>query len=139
MLDSATYSQIRLTVARLALVDKNGNLSEVKLPSSEIKINTHLVVTKEGNSSAVIDFLADKSLFTTGSGKYIFLPVLKVETRSMIETVQIFSGRVDFIGGRADFDSSFGADEKGNLQMNFKFDASAKFEIEGENIRIVPR
>lgn len=138
-LEAADYSQVRLIVNRLALMDKSGNLSEVKLPSKEIKIQSRLLVTKGGNSGVVLDFLADKSLFLTGSGKYIFLPVFKVETRSSIETIQIFSGKADFIGGKTDFDVIFGMDEKGNLKKDFKFDGAAKFEIEGDSIKLLPR
>ncbi len=122
-LDAGTYEQIRLSVGNVVVVTKDGKINDAKLPSQELKIAGIIVVVKGGNSSATFDFEADRSLRLTGEGKYIFVPVVGVETRSYVRTIQVQTrneilpnGRVDVSGGTADFSQKFGMDENGEMK-----------------------
>lgn len=145
-LDVGMYQQVRLVVDNVIVVTKDGVSHLAVLPSRELKFAGNLVVAKGENSFVNFDFLADKSLHLTGSGTYIFAPVVAVEMRSSVDTVQIIPdpatfrhGRVTAAGGRADLSITLGMDEKGTLKANYRIDPSARLEIEGNVIQVLPR
>lgn len=119
-LQLGTYDQVRLQVDKVVVTAKDGAKSEAKLPSGEIKINTNLVVTSEGTSSVNFDFLADKSLHTTGSGDYIYAPVVKTETRSNSEISIESNGVVKIDGGKVESTETVGMDVDGAIKTNFE-------------------
>lgn len=149
-LDAGMYEQIRLFVSSVVVVTKDGKNQEAKLPSQELTIAGTIVVLKGENSSATFDFEADKSLHLTGEGKYIFAPVVSVETRNTAGTIQIQTkneilpnGRVDISGGTIRFSQTLGMNENGELKKDFRIDPTAHLEIVGSGkgnvIRIVPK
>jgi|SRR3989344_4667106 len=137
-LDPGTYNQVRLLVEKVT-VTSGGQTQEAKLPSGDLKLITKLVVTKGENSSVVFDFLLDKSLHTTTDGKYIFLPVIKLQTQSVLKSIQIRSGELTIPTGTIDSDATIGMDENGNTKNGFSFNPATEFELEGEKIKVKPQ
>jgi len=138
-LNAGTYNQIRLNVSKVVVV-KSGQSFEAKLPSGELKIVGRVVVEADSTSSAVLDFLLDKSLHLSGNGTYVFAPVVKLTTQSQT-TAQVAANRVVTIGrGRVDADLSVGMNEKGETKENFEIGASAKVEVGiGGSISVVAK
>lgn len=131
-LQLGTYDQIRLQVDSIVVTAKDGAKEEAKLPSGEIKINTNLVVKAEGTSSVNFDFLADKSLHTTGSGDYIYAPVVKTETRSDSLVTVGTNGTVEISGGNVDDTETVGMDVDGTIKTNFEI-GNKKLDIGTDN------
>lgn len=130
------YDQMRLTIIKVIAVE-NGAQKEVKLPSGDLKIMGQLNVSAQKQSTAVIDFMADESLHKTGAGKFIFTPVIKVETRSNA-TVQVDSNNnMNISGGEIDTSLNLGMDLNGQIKSNFMVDSDAKLDIVGNAIQIV--
>ena len=76
-LEAGSYDQIRLAVKSVKVI--TGEISEdAKLPSQDLKMQGTLIVEAGGNSSVLLDVVADQSLHKTGSGRFIFAPVIKI-------------------------------------------------------------
>jgi len=125
-----TYNQVRLTVKKVLVKDKAGKTSEAKLPSGMLKINTKVEIRDQATSTVKLDVLADKSLHTTGNGKYIFAPVLKVESRSEAH-VDVSSGnKIVIHGGNVDANITVGMDVDGETKTDFILDSKAGIDID---------
>ncbi len=139
-LDPGTYNQLRMAVGKVMIIKKgSASPEEAKLPSGELKIPARLQITKGENSSVEIDILSEKSLHTAADGKYIFMPVVRVETRSNVTSFQVRQNTVTIIGGAAVYDASFGMDENGNAKDNYRLSPAAKLEIVDDKIKIIPQ
>ena len=108
-----------------------------KLPSGEMRINTKLVVDELGSSAVIFDFIADKSLHTTGSGEYIFAPVIDLTTFNRV-SIQKFPNKVDFIGGTSDFSAEVGMDENGDTKTNGGINETSVLQIAKNKIVVIP-
>jgi len=135
---AGSYDQIRLTVDSVTVKTKAGATSEAKLPSGELKINTALLVNANSTSSVNLDFMADKSLHLTGSGKYIFAPVVKIETRSDADVgVDYDANKVTLSGGHVDDTSTVGMDVDGSVKENFEIKSDVKLNLdENDGIKV---
>lgn len=125
---AGTYNQIRLQVQKIVVV-KNGVESEAKLPSNELKLSGIFKVGANATTSITLDVIADLSLHLTGSGKFIFAPVVKLESRSNAEVRIGPDGAVTISGGQVDVNIMIGMDLKGEEKADFKVDADSKLEV----------
>jgi hypothetical protein len=139
-----TYDSVRLGIDSILITDHAGKVTEAKLPSKELKIDSNVRVFKGKISSVLIDFLADKSMHMTGDGKIIFAPVVAVETKSEM-TVQItpvegsLNKKVDLIGGTTNFTATLGMNEAGVVKIDTIIDPLATLEIIGDTIKLTPK
>ncbi len=131
---AGTYDQVRLMVDSVSVKTKAGVTKEAKLPSSELKINTMLVVNENSTASVNFDFLADKSLHVTGNGSYIFAPVVKTETRSNATVNIDAESTVNISGGRVDNANTVGMDIDGSVKLNFQIKSNAKINLDANNV-----
>jgi len=129
-----TYDQIRLVVSSINVKTKTGTVKEAKLPSGELKINTKLLVNSDKTSNISLDFLADKSLHTTGNGSYIFAPVVKTETKSDADVSVDSNNVVVVIGGHMDDTNTVGMDVDGSVKLNFQIDDKIKLNLDNNNM-----
>lgn len=128
-----TYDQIRLMIDSISIKTKAGVFKEAKLPSGEIKINTNLVVNANTTSSVNFDFLADKSLHITGSGAYIFAPVVKTETKSNATVNVDIKNVVTVNNGHLDDTNTVGMDIDGNVKLNFQINSKQQLDLDSNN------
>jgi len=127
---AGTYNQVRLTVDSISVTTKGGATKTAKLPSGELKINTNLMVVADQTSSVSFDFLASKSLHMTGSGEYVFAPVVKTESRSNADVTVGTNSVVTIGGGKVDDENTSGMDIDGSVKINFEIKANQKLNIE---------
>ncbi len=127
-LEEKTFDQVRLNVSKVEIVDAEGT-KEAKLPSGELKIDTELNVQSGGTATAVFDFQADQSIHVTGSGRYIFAPVIKVESREAAEATVGADKKVEISGGTVKTDVEVGMDAQGNVGVGVKIPANAALNI----------
>ncbi|MFH0714678.1 MAG: DUF4382 domain-containing protein [Candidatus Diapherotrites archaeon] len=112
-LPEGSYQQIRLTISDVAVTDSNGTHS-AKLPSGVLKFAGGFSVDANSVSTAVFDFQLDESLHLTGSGQYIFSPVIQLETREGAQ-VEIEGDNVRISGGSVKDDKKVEMDENGEI------------------------
>ncbi len=131
-----TYDQVRLMISKVIVV-KSGVRVEAKLPSGELKIIGNIVVNADKTTSMVFDFMADKSLHTTGNGKLIFAPVIKIQKRTDAQVELKSNDEIDITGGKEENDENVGMDEKGEVRNNFELKGNLNIDenddIQGEN------
>ncbi|MDO8626106.1 MAG: hypothetical protein Q7K39_01445 [Candidatus Magasanikbacteria bacterium] len=75
-----------------------------------------LEMTKEGadaTNSVKLDFIADQSLHLTGNGKFIFAPVVKLESRSKADVQVGSDDSVAVSGDDVDSEATVSMDLKG--------------------------
>ncbi len=128
--NTGTYDQVRLGVKSVAVITKSNGTKIAKLPSGELKINAKVIVEANKTSSVNFDFLADKSLHTTGSGEYIFAPVVKTESKSNAAVTLGADSSVSVAGGRMDDTNTVGMDVDGSVKLNFQIDSSKKLNLD---------
>lgn len=132
-LSAGTYDQIRLTISKVE-VTASGTTQEAKLPSGMLKIVGRLVVEEGKTATAVLDFIADKSLHVTGNGKFILAPVVKLQTKSDASVEVRSDNTVKITGGKAEVEVNVGMDERGEVKDNFELDINVKVEIDADDV-----
>jgi hypothetical protein len=83
---SGELSQIRLILGENNTIHKGEYSHELTTPSAQqsgLKLNVHNTFVQGVAYEYIIDFDAAKSIVTTGSGKYILKPVLRVFTKAV--------------------------------------------------------
>lgn len=88
---SGTLSQIRLILGDNNTIMSGSMSHDLTTPSAQqsgLKLNVHADFLQGIAYEYVIDFDAARSIVTTGSGKYILKPVLKVFTKAVSGAVQ---------------------------------------------------
>ncbi len=139
-LEVGNYQQLRLVIQSVSILEKTGNVLNATLPSGEIKMPFNLRVLPQKDSAVIIDFIASDSLHRTGSGKYIFAPVVKVTAVSTGTTVQFFPNRVNVLTGSSDFAATYGMNENAEMKPDFKFTTLEVMDLmKNGALRIVPR
>lgn len=139
--NEGTYDEVRLDIQKV-MVTRAGKAEEAKLPSNTLKLKSKVAVKGGQTSSVVFDVLADKSLHTTGSGKLIFAPVVKVESRSNTEVAVKQDNTVDVAQkGTVDANVTVGMDVNGETKENFVLDTKteAKVEVDSGLIKVIPK
>ena len=73
------YTQLRIIIESISVtVNGEGEVPEIVLPSGELKFNRLFEVVGGENTILLLDFDAAESIVTTGAGKLIFQPVVKL-------------------------------------------------------------
>ena len=135
-LETGNYEQIRLMVTKTTVIEKtSGKTFDAKIPSGDLKLVGGLAIEEGKNSTVLFDFLLDKSLHVTGDGKYVFAPVIKLETKTEAE-VKITDGLVEIKGGKIKTSTELGMNEEGEMKAGLSLDAKAALEIVGGAIRV---
>lgn len=129
--DVGTYDQVKLAVSKVVVV-RNGVSTEAKLPSGELKIIGNIVVSADKTSSIVFDVLADKSLHLTGSGKFIFAPVLTIKKQTDADIEVTSNNQVNIKNGQQEDDEHVGMDEKGEVKDNFELKGNLNIDDKDE-------
>ncbi|MDO8508054.1 MAG: DUF4382 domain-containing protein [Nanoarchaeota archaeon] len=127
-LEEGNYNQMRLDVSKVIIVDSEGE-HEAKLPSNEIKINGDIEVNNESTATVTFDFIADESIHVTGNNKYIFAPVIKVETRENANVENKGSGKVEISGGEIKSDTKVAMNAEGKVGVGFEIAQDAEIDI----------
>ncbi len=91
------YNQLRLTVSKPDVLASN-EIRSAEMPTTLLKIVADLNVQEGATSTAVFDFFVDKSVHITNVGRYLFAPVIKVETKTDAQ-VNRGARRIDITGG----------------------------------------
>ncbi len=132
---AGTYDQMRLEVTNV-MVTQNGTTSEAKLPSGELKIVGTIVVNADKTSTAVVDFMTDKSLHITGNGKFIFAPVINIQTQSNTDATVDSNNQVHVTVGHVDNNTSEGMDVTGEMKANFMLDPNTKLDEVNDVLKV---
>ncbi len=125
-----TYNQVRVTVGTVKVLLTNGTTINAKVPSNEIKLIGKIEVTSNTTSTVQLDFLADASLHVTGSGQYIFAPVIKMESRSNTNVTFPSPNRLEVMGGANAHIVTQGMDLRGEMKEDFRIDKSDELKLE---------
>src|SRR3989344_378140 len=129
------YDKVRLRVAKV-MVTESGYASEAKLPSNELTMNGTVKVLPNSSSSVEFDFLALESIHKTSKGEFIFVPVVKFESRSNA-TVQVDADNtVVASNGNVDDTMTLGMDINGEMKNNFRINTNVNLEINNGIIKI---
>ncbi len=132
-LKSGSYDQIRMEISNVLVADSGGE-HQAKLPSSELRIVGGFEVAANSTTAVKLDFVADRSLHVTGSGKYILAPVVRVQEKSDAQVEVRNDGEVRTSGGRVRSETEVGMDADG--KVGFGLGIPADVEI-SENSGII--
>ncbi|MEX0763217.1 MAG: DUF4382 domain-containing protein [Dehalococcoidia bacterium] len=125
------YNQIQIDVSEVIVVDADGE-HEAKLPSNTLRLHGDLDVEADATATANFDFIADRSLHITGQGRYIFAPVIQLETRSNASVEIDTTGVVEITGGSTVTDVRVGTDTDGNIDAGVMIAPDAVLSISGD-------
>jgi hypothetical protein len=76
---AGAYNGIRLSVVAAHLVLKDGTSANVTVPSHKLRIVGHFTVEAGKETQLTLDFDLERSLHQTGNGKWMLMPVLRLE------------------------------------------------------------
>ncbi len=127
-LSAGNYTKMWLDVSNVVVVDDDGE-HDATLPSGTLRMQGAFTVEPGATATATFDFVADRSLHTTGEGEYILAPVVRVETRSNAEVNVDAESNVNIQGGDVVTDVTVGMDENGNVGVNLRIPANAQLGL----------
>lgn len=133
--DAGTYDQVGLTMGNVTVVER-GTQKEATLPLGDIKIFGNIVVNEGQQSTIVFDIAAIRSLYQTDAGEFIFVPIIKLQSRSNTVSHLNQEGEIAIVGGQVETDKSVGMDINGEVKTNFILDENAKLSIIGGAIKL---
>lgn len=132
------YSRARVTLSDVKVKTKTNGEKMASIPSNIITITGTIKVKADTTSSIKFDVLADKSLYVTAKGDYIFAPVLKIESRSDATVSTSSDGTVVSSGGTVDTNINVGMDLDGSVKTDFQVDTNIKLDVNASgNIGII--
>jgi len=106
-LQPASYQQVRLNISKVVVTDSNGD-HEATLPSEELKLVGGITIKANSTTVAVFDFDATKSIKTTGEGKYLLSPVVKLTTIEDAQVNMKSNNRIEVSGGTTNESATVG-------------------------------
>jgi len=127
-LEIGTYDQVRLNISKVIVVDSNGS-HEAKLPSNKLQLKRSFEINSDTVTAITFDFVADQSLHITGEGRYIFAPVIQLETRNNAEVHTNVDNEVQISGGQVVDHARVGMDAKGNMDTGLLISPDAVLTI----------
>jgi hypothetical protein len=136
-LQAGTYDKVRVTLGDTTIKTKTTGDVKAVLPSNVLVMNSTINVTDDQNSYITLDFLADKSLHLTSDSRYVFVPVVRSESRSNADVTVGSDDNVIVSGGTVDGNSTVGMDLDGSSRGNFQLQTGSDFKIVSENNGII--
>ncbi|HEY4494291.1 MAG TPA: DUF4382 domain-containing protein [Candidatus Paceibacterota bacterium] len=124
-----TYTRARVTLGNVTVSTKNGD-KPATLPGKNLEMETKVVVNENQNASLKLDFVADRSLYLTAKGAYVFAPFIQIEGRSDAQIDMTSEGIVTVSGGSVDTTQNVGMDVDGTVKNDFQLGADVKLDID---------
>ncbi len=128
-LEAGNYTQIVMDVKSVVVTKTSGETEDAKLPSNKLRIIADFEIKANTTTATNVDFLLDKSLHTTGNGKIILAPVLKVESSEEAE-VNIESNNVVVASSKSQIIVNQGMDVNGDIKADFELPANVDLDID---------
>lgn len=127
---TGSYDHVRVTIDDAVVKTTAQGSMSATLPTNEITISSAVNVRAGNNSYVKIDFLADKSLHMTTDKKYVFAPVVAVESRSNTQVTVADDDSVTVSGGSVDSSLTVGVDLDGSSKNNFQLNTDAGLTVD---------
>lgn len=131
-----TYDQAWFHISNVMVTETGKAAKQATLPSGDFKMQATVKVMENASSTATFDVLADKSLFKTSAGEFVFAPVVNFEGRENATATVGANSMVSISGGTVDSTTSAGMDINGEVKANFKLDLNSNLQINGGVISV---
>ncbi|MEN6371160.1 MAG: DUF4382 domain-containing protein [Armatimonadota bacterium] len=125
------YTQIRLILKKIEVVDKDNNTYECAMNSQDksgLKLTGEFDVTAGTKSAVLIDFNAAKSIVEMGNGSYRLNPTVKVVPMTITGSVH---GKVDFGSNIVPTGATISAYQNGVLAASTLINEDGTFGMSG--------
>ncbi len=129
-IEAGSYERVRVSLGDTIVKTKTKGDIKAVLPSNQIVMNTRININSNSDSYVKLDFLADKSLHMTADAKYVFAPVVKMETRSNTKVEVKSNKEIIVLGGKIDSNIEVGVDLDGSSKSNFNLKTDNTLKIE---------
>ncbi len=123
------YNQVRVTISKVEVKKKDGTTAEAQMPSHDLRISGSVLVEDDKTASVNLDFIADASLHTDTQGKYVFAPVVKLDSRSGAEVTVASDNTVVITNGVIRTDVTVGMDLKGEVKTDFRLEPTVQIKL----------
>ncbi|MDD4989050.1 MAG: DUF4382 domain-containing protein [Candidatus Pacebacteria bacterium] len=133
-LSADTYDQVRVTITDVKVTTKDGVTTEAKLPSGEFKMDGQILVEAGKTSTVTLDFLADASLHLTGTGAFIFAPVINMRSASEANVEVSSDEKVKVTQSKETDNRKAGMDIDGSVKADFQVDQNAKLDVDTDGV-----
>ncbi len=124
-----SYNQLGLLVYSVIVVDAQG-AHFAALPTEFITLNTEANVNVNEITVTSIDILADKSIYTTNKGEYIFAPTIQFQTNENSVVKINSSNNLTLTRGTPKVNATVGMDEYGMIGEGFSISPNAILSID---------
>ena len=131
--EEGTYNKVRMTLGDVIVKTKSNGDVKASVPSSQVTIDTKVVVKEKMNTSVELDILADKSLHSTLNGDYVFATVVKAESISNTNVSVGEDNVVVVSGGEVDSSTTVGVDLRGVSKTDFILKTGSSLQIDSSD------
>ena len=126
-LEEGNYDQVRLILSSVKITTRMGEGKNAEVPSNVLQLNGNVRVDSDKTSSVLVDFDLDKSVHKTGLGRFLFIPVVKYETKTDV-TAGISGSTVSFSGGITVVSKKLGMNVEGETVEDYELSPNVELK-----------
>ena len=131
------YDRLRIRFGEIVVLE--GNIATpIKSISDEFNVPFNISVEEGRDSALTLDFFVGKSIHKMVSGTYIFAPVFTLNSHSQISTIQESGSKVEFFGGKPEFNGLFGVDLNGIAKSNYSINPAFILDLANDVLVAMP-
>ena len=131
------YDRIRVGVSELTLETTEGTTTQAFLLTNLTSFDGAFVIRPKETTSIQLDLQADYSIRTTTNNDYVFIPVVKLESRSGTTITVDDKNFVTAEGGTIDINQTYGTDATGATRKNYRIPNSVQFVENNGSISLI--
>jgi len=127
-LQTRNYDLVELNCSRVRVTNGSGT-HDCLMINSRLQMECMLEVQTNTMTTAHFDFIADESLHETIDGRYVFAPLIAVQTRTHAEVQVRNNNEVDISGGTVRTNAEIGMNIDGEMGAGLKIQAGVQLRI----------
>jgi hypothetical protein len=132
-IDPGVYDRVRVTLGDVVIQTKENGEIKAFSPSNHVVINMDINVSAESDTHVELDFLADRSLHTTGDNQFVFAPVINAQSQSNTSVTVASDNGIATNGGTMDSSASIGVDLNGTSRNNFALTTTSDLKVDASD------
>ncbi len=132
-LNAGAYDKVRLTTNKVVVVDNRGT-QQASMPNNTVEMQSAFNIKSSTTATVLFDFIADQSIHATTDARYVFAPVIKIETRNDAEVQMKGNNEARVSGGQILTNTQVGMDINGNVGVGLRITPDAILSISASGI-----
>lgn len=127
-LQTRNYDMVEINISKVMVTNGSGT-HQATMINNRLQMECMLEVQTQTMATVNFDFIADESLHETTDGRYVFAPVIALQTRTQAQVQFRNNNEVDISGGTVRTNAQVGMNISGEMGVGLKIQAGVQLQI----------